>query len=329
MSLTVNPNFFQGQYGQGIVGSSVLGATDLDAGLFRVMQGMGEKAIVRIGDSDLDLTGAANCIFPTAQNIAQSELEIELAAYAVSRQLCKEDLIGTSWELEMRNGIWSKGLPQDFVENEILFTSGKVNEKLQRVRWTGSIAGGDLEDGIVTKVIARGVNAGGNPDGYFRPAYVAGELLNSTTVLAGLDKVVALIPAAVRFQRNVKMVLSPAVANAYQAALSSNTALATWNRGSVNIDQPQTFIGFYGLTNIEMHVIPELAALPETVMVTRMSNDRDGNVMLATDAMSDFQTLLVHNYQDTDPFDFRTRFGWAVRHGVDVAKGYEVVLYHA
>jgi len=332
MSLIVNPNLFQGEYAKGVTHASVLGSNDIEAGLFRKVMAIEDKAIFRVRDNAPTLTAGSLCNWGTPQDVLIREQELSVATYRVSEQICKDDLKGTAWAMDLNAGVWNKQIPAEFIQQTIEYQAGKLAQALERVRWAGSVAGGAAEDGIVTKIIALGVNAlPANPNGYFRPAYVAGAAVAPATVVAEIQKALNLVPADVRYQSNNKIVVSPQVASAYQQAVGANVAFAQWNMGMVTpLDRPNiTFIGTFGVTGIPMYVAQGLAALPETILITRMSDDMDGNLVLATDADADFQTIMVHDYQAVDPFNFNVRFGWAVRHGVDVLKGNEVVLYHA
>jgi hypothetical protein len=61
----------------------------------------------------------------------------------------------------------------------------------------------------------------------------------------------------------------------------------------------------------------------------RFSNDKQGNLVYVTDALSDAASIIVFDRQSVNPGDANVEFIWSFKQGMKVARPSEVVLYHS
>jgi len=87
------------------------------------------------------------------------------------------------------------------------------------------------------------------------------------------------------------------------------------------------FVGYFGITRMPMYVAAGLNTVNAGVMLAGVfSNDMNGNLVLASDALADYQSIQITDLQPTTGQPF-VNFIWSVGQGVEVMRANELVLY--
>lgn len=331
--MTTNPNLFQGQYATGVLGAAFLGGNDINLGLWRVEQGIKDKLIVKLLNRASALQTGSYCSLTPSAGGTFSDKAVELVSYAVKEAVCKEDLVGTSYDMNQRAGFWNTTIVQEALDAYIMEIAKGEAYNLARIRWSGNTASADpvlaLANGIIAKILAYGVyNATTNPDGY-RSVTAAGSI-TSSNVIDEINKVLNATPAAVRNQMGFKIVVSPEIAAAYQQAVAANVALATWNMGMpADLAGNPGFLGYFSGTRVPLYIADGLVGTnPRTMLAGVFTNSKQGNLILGTDALADFQTIVVQDRSQYNVTEHVIDVAWAARMGVEVGRADELVLYH-
>lgn len=336
LTVDTNPNLWGGEYAQGITTAMVLGGDDIAAGLWRVEEGIDDKVVIK----RMSLTSALQqdnfCSKPTpTNNMSMADFAISNKDYLVYEQYCKDDFAKTNYALRQPNGILNKEIPTEVLQSYIEERAAIEANMMAQIRWSGDMTlTGDpisYDDGIIVKIKANNpYDSGTNPTGYH---WVTGSTASTdaSTVLAEIERTLAAVPHAVRRQRNFKIVVSPAVAAAYESAVSQSVGVLNFaaNMTQANQTKDMTFLGFYGVSRIPMYIAIGLDGYnDEVILMGNLSNDRMGNLVLVTDATADFRQIIVQDRQKVflnEPF---VDISWACRMGVDVQKANEIALYH-
>lgn len=324
MSFTINPNYFGGEFNQGIFLPRIKQSRDLGSGLWRVVNAK-DLAIVPVMSHESYVQAGSNCsLTPTTANTI-AEKRLDLVQLGIRHLKCKDELIRSNYALQMARGVYNDEIVAPVINAIVNSMAGTLNDVAARLRWVGSVAAGDSMDGLITKLQALGAyNSVSNPDGY--RAVTAGTV-NASTVIAEIQKVIDATPVEVRFSSGYKLVISPAVFSAYQAAAAQQNAFATWNVGNVNdpMSSMPAFVGYFAGTAVPMFVIPQLTS---TIMLAgNFEDNENGNIVLATDLLLDFGNVIVFDKQTVNPLDTQLEFGMAIRQAVDVLDASQVALY--
>lgn len=324
MSFTINPNYFGGEFNKELFLPLVAQTFDLNAGLWRVVNAK-EWAIVPQMNLDSYISYGNGCAPMSAPDATIAEKRLELIRIKAGGPFCKEDLIRTNYALDMARGVWNDEIVTPVVEGIVKTLSQNLNHLAARLRWVGSVAGGDAMDGLVTKLQAAGAyNAITNPTGY--RAVTAGTV-NASTVIAEIQKVIDAVPVEVRFSPGFKLVISPAVFSAYQAAAAQQNAFATWGVGNVNDPKASSmaFIGYFAGTMVPMYIVPQLTG---TLMIAgNFEDSANGNIIFATDLLLDFGNVIVFDKQTIDPTNKQLQVEISVRQAVDFMDASQIALY--
>lgn len=338
-NLTTSPNLWAGEYVNGINRAMAFGGDTVQAGLWRRVDSIEDKAIIKLFNYGSRLQLGNICTATKGNTSTMADKVIPVSTYTIYDQICKQDLVATNYSLNASRGALFTTIPDEVIQAYLADMAAFEIDNLERIRWSGDTASADVilqkQDGIIKKIKAYGVVPG---TGYVRvtPASATASQA-SATVLAELDKVVAAASALpIRRQANFKIIVSPEVATAYEAALASNATtggltLATWGMGMTNQSTPDlTFLGYYSNTRVPMYLAEGLRGVnKEVILAGCFSNDQKGNLVYATDAMSDFGGIVVQDRQAVlagEPF---IDIIWSIRQGYDVARPTEIVLYHS
>jgi len=335
-NLTTSPNLWAGEYTEGINLKMQLGGDTVKAGLWRVVDSVEDKAIVKLFNYGSRMQVGTICTATRDTASTMADKVIPVTTFTVSDKVCKQDLINTNASLRQSRGALFTTIPDEVINAYLDSMAGAEMDNMERIRWSGDTTSADavlaLQDGLIKKIKGYGVIPGA---GYVRvtPASATASQ-DAATVIAELNKVVAaasVLPT--RRQVNFKIVVSPEVASAYEQALaaSGSVTLATLGLGQINQSTPElTFLGYFSNTRIPMYVANGLRVVnKEVILAGCFSNDEMGNLLMATDALSDFGGIIVQDRQAVIASQAFIDILWSVRQGVDVARPTEIVLYHS
>ena len=328
MAFNTSPNLWQGEYVQGVNSAAILGGDTIKAGLWRLVEGFEDKAIVKKFNYSSRLAAGNLCNATPGTASTMADLLIQLETFSISEQVCKYDFDNTNYAMYQNKGVFNKEIPREVLEAYIMDMAKTETTNLENIRWSGDVTSGNpvlaFQDGVIAQLVAAGT---------FIPATPASPTASQTaaTVIAEINKVIAATPGNIRMQPNFKLIISPEVYVAYEAAISVSTGvtLATWGMGMGSALQNEPiFVGFFAGTKVPMYIATGLSiAYPEVILAGNFSNDRMGNLIFATDAMSDQAGIVVQDRQlvfANEPFVDIT---WSFRQGMAVARPEEVVLY--
>lgn len=337
MSLKPNPNFFGGEFAREVNTALALGSNDVQSqqsggsGLFRIVSAKGKYVNVRL----MNTTGTALqqgtlCDSTATQTRTMADKRITLESYNIFETYCKNDLVDSEYALQMERGALNTEIPMEVLEALTRSLAGQEVFNLERIRWSGDITSADpvlqLQDGLIKKIKAAGTGAGG----YIRVTPTTATASQSaTTVIAEINKVLAAVPAVIRRQAGFKLILSPEVAAAYEQAISAQGAMSPVAVTVNPLQNNVNFLGFYSVGRIPMYVVNGLGgANKEVILACVASEDASSNLIFATDALSDMNSITVvdrQTYNATQPF---VDIAWVMNHGVDFGRASEIVLYH-
>jgi len=333
MPLNTTPNLWVGQWTQELALKSVLSTDSIQAGLFRVEESIkGDKAIVKLFDYNAPLAVGSLCSVPPSVNGTLSDLQFAVTRYALIERICKRDLANTSYSDSMRPSVYNTTISEEVLRGYVTQLANVKFSQLETVRWSGDTASANINinsaDGIVKQLKAAA--------GTVRPTFVNNAITNPNTVIAELNKTIAAIPMNARLNPNLKLVVSPAVYVAYEQAMAANQAYAMYALLGLNgLKNAQgelisAYRGKFVGTQIPMYVVSGLNGFNDQVaIVAIMNNGIDGNFVLATDAASDFSTIIVEDRSQIFTADQNIDILWEIQQGVKVAFPDQVVLYAA
>jgi hypothetical protein len=337
-TLVTSPNLWAGEYVQGINKAMVFGGDSFQAGLWRHIDSIEDKAIIKLFNYGSRLAVGNLCGVTPGTTSTMSDKVIQVTPFSINERFCKFDIDPTSYaQGNVGNAIYRQ-IPQEVMEAFLGSMAEAEMDNMERLRWSGDTASADAllqkQNGVIKKIKAYGVVPG---TGYVRvtPASATASQ-DAATVMAELNKVVLAASALpTRLKPNFKIIVSPEVATAYEAALASNATtggltLATLGMGMINRNDVVTFLGYYSNTRIPMYVATGLRSVnKEVILAGCFSDDINGNMILATNAKKDFQGIVVEDRQAVFASEPFVDIVWSVFQGVDVVRPTEIVLYHS
>ena len=331
MALTTSPNLFGGEYVKGVNIAAIYSGDTVKSGLWRLEQGFEDKAIVKLMNYTSNLAAGTLCAATPTNSTSMADLEIALTTFSIYDKVCKHDFDNTNYALYQNRGVFNKQIPQEVLEAYILTLAQNETFNLERIRWSGDTTSVNpvlsLQDGVVAQLVAAGTAVAVAPT-------AAGDILDPATVIAELNKIIAATPANIRTQRGFKLVISSATYAAYQQAMAANQAYAMYALMGMNgvneirTEQP-AYIGLFVGTSIPMYLAAGLddTNSGEVALAGVFSNDLQGNLVFATDALSDQSFISVQDRQAVFASEPFVDITWSFRQGVGIARPAEVVLY--
>lgn len=329
--MNTSPNLWNGEWTRGLATKAILGADTVKSGLFRVEESIkGDTAIIKTFNYDANLVEGNFCSIVPTDNSSLADVSVPMKQFTIHEQPCKSDLTNTSYADYMRNGTMNDSIPEEVLRAYVDKIAKVQLKNLEILRWSGDTASASPkrlhQDGVVKQLLAAA--------GTVRPTFVAGALLNLTTVIDELNKLVLNAPIDVRYNPNFSIVVSPEVLAAYQAAVASNQAYATYNvAGMYTIANQQTnapaYVGQYVGYNIKMYVATGLSGFnADCAMAMVLTDDMEGNLVLVTDALSDQNNIIVQDRSATFIVEQKLDFAWSFRQGIKVLFPEQAVLLH-
>ena len=334
MAFDTNPNLWQGEYVVGVNTKAVLGGNSVQAGLWRVEEGFGDKAVFKKFDYTSRLATGNLCGATKGQSGSAADVQVLLSPYHIYDEVCKHDFDNTSYAQGQPQGMFNKEIPRELLEAYIMEMAETEAYNLETIRWSGDTTATvnplvlGLQDGVLKKILASGTaQAVGGAS--------AAAITDPTTVIAELNKLVAAAPSAVSLNPNFKIVVSPDIAVAYRSAIAEKNALANWGMGMTqNLQELQGvgFIGFLSNTQIPMFMSSGFVDngvndFTATAVAGVFSNDRKGNLIMATDALSDMASINVQDRQSVFIGEPYVDIVWSFRQGVEVMRPEQIAYY--
>lgn len=335
-NIVTNNNQWTGKFVEGLNQRVQLGADSIKAGLFRVVEAIRDKAIVKLYDTDSALVVGDFCNTTPTGGATITDIVIPVTTFSIKKELCKQSLINSNLQLSMNNwGAAYTTIPDEVIAVEIEAVLNKTKIDLERIRWSGDTASADTvllkADGLVKKIKAKGTVAG---VGYIPVVGASVASKDPATVIAEINKVIAATPAIVAMNPGFKLIVSPEVASAYRQAMaaSGGLTLATWGMGlpeGIERVGQFGFVGYFANSLVPMYMAYGLiGANSEVILSGVFANDETGNLVLGTDALSDMNSLYVKDRQDSNILQPFIDVLFAARQGYDVLRPYELVMYH-
>lgn len=315
MSFTISPNYFGGEFSKGIFLPAIEKQRDLQSGLFRIVNGKARVIVPAMTRQNRVQVGSTCTVTPTnTQSMAETRLD--LVQLTIREEACKDSLVNSNYAMEMGRGVYNDEVVQEVLTALLQDGLEGMNAEAARLRWVGSVSGGDAMDGLVTLL-----------DASASTIKISAAPITAANVIAEMQKVLDAAPAAVRYNPDFKLVVSPAVFSAYQAAVSQQFGLAAWAVGNVN--DPMTnslaFQGYFAGTRTPIFLVEQLQGA--TMVAGVFSNSNGGNFILGTDALLDFGNIILHDRQTVNPLDTKIEFGMSIRQAVGVMDYTQAVLY--
>lgn len=228
----------------------------------------------------------ATCGFTSNGSVAFTQRVIEVTSLEVKESLCEKTL-----EQYFLGQSMKAGSPKDEELGMILADSyiNNIQNYNELQIWAGTTASGKI-DGLLNKI----VNDSGtvNVSGYTAP-------FTSSTIIAGVDKVVATLPEAILNRNDLVIFGSYALYNMYTAALRTAN-LYQGNAGNVGSDYscmiPGTNVKFYATTGLagKNYLVGTYAA----------------NIVVGTDLMNENEKFDIWYSQDND--EVRVNIQWKI-----------------
>lgn len=201
-NLTTSPNLWAGEYTEGINLKMQLGGDTVKAGLWRVVDSIEDKAIVKLFNYGSRMQVGTICTATRDTASTMADKVIPVTTFTVSDKVCKQDLITTNYSLKASRGALFTTIPDEVIQAYVTSMAQTEMQNLEDIRWSGDTASADTNlqkaDGIVKKIKAYGTVSG---TGYVPVAGASAAIYASATVIAEINKLIAVTPLKVRRQR--------------------------------------------------------------------------------------------------------------------------------
>ena len=302
---------YAGQFSGKYIAAALLSAPTLDKEYITIKPNIKYKEVIK-KYSNTAIIQNATCDFDPTSTVTLSEQILQPEEFQVNLTLCKKDF-RSDWEaLEMGISIYDH-LPPTFTDFMIGQVAGQVAQAIEQNIWTGnsSTAGtfASFSELLLSGSVAGGLNA--PVSGAFT---AANNVTGSTTVLAGLQQVVNVIPTTVYGKEDLGIYISTAAVKAFQTAVGGGSSYAN---GYMN----QTVIGAKPL---DFQGIPLLhcPGLPASTVIAAQKS----NLFFGTALLSDKNEVKVLDMADLDGSQ-NVRIIMRYTAGVQYGIGNDIVWY--
>lgn len=274
---------YAGQFSGKYIAAALLSAPTLDKEYITIKPNIKYKEVIKkYSNSAIVFDGT--CDFNPTSTVTLSEQILQPEEFQVNLTLCKKDF-RSDWEaLEMGISIYDH-LPPTFTDFMIGQVAGQVAQKIEQNIWTGNSSVNGNFASFSELFLSSSVDGTGIISGSWT---AANNVTGSTTVLAGLQQVVNVIPTAVYGKEDLGIYVSTAAMKAFQTAVGGGSAYANgYNNQTVIGQKPMDFQG-----------IPLLhcPGLPATTVVAAQKS----NLFFGTALMSDKNEVKVLDMADLD-----------------------------
>jgi hypothetical protein len=303
---------YAGQFSGKYIAAALLSAPTLDKELITLKPNIKYKEVIK-KYTNTDIIFDGTCDFSPTSTVSLSEQILQPDEFQVNLTLCKKDF-RSDWEaLEMGISIYDH-LPPTFTDFMIGQVAGQVAQKIEQNIWTGN---GNVNGQFAsfTELLTSGSTAGGLNAPISGSFTAAQNVTGSSTVLAGLDKVVQQIPITVYGKEDLGIYVSTATMKAFQTAVGGGSSYAN---GYMN----QTVIG---LKPMDFQGIPLLhcPGMPATTVIAAEKS----NLFFGTALLSDKNEVKVLDMADLDGSQ-NVRIVMRYTAGVQYGIGSDIVWYY-
>lgn len=322
--MTTSPILYAGKHISEVLAPAVLGGDSVSAGLWKLLQGFQSKAVYTALNFADTLTAGNFCGNGTASASTLSEVVINLSQIKADFTICKDNFRGTFIEDNYAPAI----------EAYLNTSMGKYAQFLENLRWSGATASAipalAIQDGAITQLVTGATFipvAGASAAAITAPA----------TVIAELNKALAVVPSEVRYSVDFAIIMAPQVYQAYQQAAwadgNFNAGLYQFlNQAATSANPIKGSVGsFYNhpifvATGLDVvTTAPSTKANRGVVLMGEFLNGRS-NLLLATDLAGDMAKLNVTDLMPSSGNDsYRIQFMF--KQGVGVANQNQIVMY--
>jgi hypothetical protein len=321
--MITSPNLYAGKSRNEVIAPAVYGGDTVKAGLWKVVPTMLSEYVyttLNFGDT---LTAGNFCGAGANTASTLSEIQIVLTRFKADHLICKDNFRGTYLEDN----------PMPAIDAYIETAIRSYTKVLENLRWSGDTAllipELAIQNGVVRQLVV-----GGN----FIPVAGAStaNITSPTTVIAELNKALAVVPADVRYSADFKIIVAPEVFSAFRQAAwadgNFNAGLANIQSFATNQDPALGAVGYF--YNIPMYIATGLDAVttaPSTkanrgVALMGIFNQDNSNLILATDLMADQGRIEVLDLEPTTGSE-NWRFKFDFKQGIGVANQSQIVMY--
>jgi hypothetical protein len=206
---------YAGEFAGKYLAAALLSGKTLDNGYITVRPNIKYKEVLKKYSND-DIVFDASCDFNPTSTITLTENILQPKELQVNLELCKKDF-RSDWEAIQMGMSAFDNLPPTFADFMIGQIAAQVAEKVEKNIWTGSSAiSGQFAS------FDQLFRAGGS--GVIQPSLVGTSITGSSTVVAGLQKIVDAVPDTIYGKEDAGIYVSTATMKAYQLAVSANYA---------------------------------------------------------------------------------------------------------
>ena len=302
---------YAGQFSGKYIAAALLSAPTLDKEYITIKPNIKYKEVIK-KYSNTAIIQNATCDFDPTSTVTLSEQILQPEEFQVNLTLCKKDF-RSDWEaLEMGISIYDH-LPPTFTDFMIGQVAGQVAQAIEQNIWTGnSSTVGTFAS--FSELLLSGSVAGGQNAPVSGAFTAANNVTGSTTVLAGLQQVVNVIPTTVYGKEDLGIYISTAAVKAFQTAVGGGSSYAN---GYMN----QTVIGAKPL---DFQGIPLLhcPGLPAATVIAAQKS----NLFFGTALLSDKNEVKVLDMADLDGSQ-NVRIIMRYTAGVQYGIGNDIVWY--
>lgn len=320
--MITSPNLYVGKSRNEVIAPAVYGGDTVKAGLWKVVPTMLSEYVYTTLNFADTLTAGNFCGAGSNTASTLSEIQVVLTRLKADHLICKDNFRGTFLEDN----------PMPAIDAYVSTALKAYTLYLEQLRWSGNTAlvnNMNVQNGVVRQLVAGGTYI---PVG--TPTIAA--ITSPSTVIAELNKGLALVPADVRWSADFKIIVSPEVFSAFRQAAwadgNFNAGLANIQSFATNQDPSLGAVGY--LYNIPMYIANGLDAVttaPSTranrgVALFGIFNSDNSNLILATDLMADQGRIEILDLEPTTGSE-NWRFKFDFKQGIGVANQSQIVMY--
>jgi hypothetical protein len=280
--------------------AALLSGDTIAKGYVTLKEGVKYKAVIKKLASG-NLVQTWDCAFTDETDLTMTESVLEVKDLKVNLEICKTEF-AKDWEAaQTGRGFAIDVVPANFQDFLIGYAAANVAQNIEFTIWQGNTAAGSYTsfDGLEKKIKAA------------TTLETDWASMSASTVIANIQAVLALLPASLIGDPEVKVYVNRATAQFYKQAVAALGYAFEYNafkEFNLQID------------GYDIYVCPGISN--GTVIVSRPDN-----LFVGVDANSDFAEVKVVDMTLTDASDnvrmaMKFRVGTAVGFGSDVAIGY-------
>lgn len=304
---------YAGEAAADYIAAALLSARTLDNQLVTIKPNVKFKEVIQKVDVS-SLVADASCDFTATASASIEERILEPKELQVNLQLCKQEFVDSWNALQLGYSAFDE-IPRNFNDFLVSYVGGKVAEKTEQDIWSG-VSTTNGEFGGFETAFSASVAAGGASDvlaaGGATPISGA---IDSTNVIAKLNTIVDTIPSSVYGKEDLVIYVGSKVARAYQAALSGQTNIGSFNN-QLNVGEKP-----YNFNGIEIVLCPGMS--DDKIVAAQKSNLFFGTGLLSDH--NEVRVLDMANLDGSQNYRIIMRYTAGTQFGV----GSDIVYYGA